>query len=109
MRTVADDTSIPGVEATDPDGDPIYVANPGARNALQNDAFGSLDFRISRTFELKRGSLMAFFEVSNVLNRKNICCRDWDVTDDDAGNVELEHSYDYWLPRLPAIGVLWEF
>jgi hypothetical protein len=94
---------------TDPDGEPIYVAVPGPRNALQLDTFASLDFRVSRTFELKRGSLMAFFEVSNVLNRKNVCCRDWDVVDDDAGNLELELSYDYWLPLLPAIGVLWEF
>ncbi len=94
---------------TDPDGEPIYVAVPGLRNALQLDTFASLDFRVSRTFELKRGSLMAFFEVSNVLNRKNVCCRDWDVVDDDAGNLELELSYDYWLPLLPSIGVLWEF
>jgi len=85
------------------------VAIPGPRNALRHSTFASLDFRVSRTFDVRRGSLMAFVEVSNALNRKNVCCRDWDITDDDAGNIELEHSYDYWLPLLPAIGVLWEF
>jgi outer membrane receptor protein involved in Fe transport len=96
-------------DGTEPNGDPVYVAIPGPRNALSNDTFASIDFRVSKSFDLKRGSLLAFVEVSNVFNRKNICCRDWDITDDDAGNIELEHSYDYWLPLLPAIGVLWEF
>lgn len=94
---------------TDPNGDPVYVAIPGPRNELRHSTFSSLDFRVSRTFDVRRGSLMAFIEVSNALNRKNACCRDWDIIEDDAGNIELEHSYDYWLPLLPAIGVLWEF
>ncbi|MDH3441993.1 MAG: TonB-dependent receptor, partial [Gammaproteobacteria bacterium] len=93
----------------DPSGEPIYVAIPGPRNVLQHNTFASVDARISRKFDVKYGSLTAFVEVSNLLNRRNVCCIDWDVTDDDFGNLELEHSNDYWLPLLPAIGVLWEF
>ena len=58
---------------------------------------------------MKRGSLTAFVEVSNLANRTNVCCLDWDVADDGDGNLELELSRDYWLPLLPAIGILWEF
>ena len=61
--------------------------------------------RLSRRFQLRKGSLLAFIEVSNATNRRNVCCLDWDISDED----ELEHSEDYWMPLLPAIGVLWEF
>jgi hypothetical protein len=56
-----------------------------------------------------RGSLMVFFEVTNVLNRRNVCCIDWDIEIEDGVDPVLDNSFDYWLPILPAIGVLWEF
>jgi len=87
-----------------PDDEPIYEATPGPRNANRLPAFSSLDLRLSRRFKLRRGTLLAFFEVSNVLNRQNVCCIDWDIDDDG-----LEHSLDYWMPLLPAVGILWEF
>jgi outer membrane receptor protein involved in Fe transport len=87
-----------------PDDEPIYEATPGPRNANRLPTFSSLDFRLSRKFKLRRGSLLAFVEVSNVLNRRNVCCVDWDLEDGS-----LEFSEDYWMPLLPAIGILWEF
>jgi hypothetical protein len=94
---------------TDPDGEPAYIVVPGPRNALRLDGFASIDFRIGRRFDVKRGTLSVFFEVSNLLDRKNPCCRDWDLADGPGGTPELELSLDYWLPRLPAVGILWEF
>jgi len=93
----------------DIDGEPILVAVPGPRNELHHNTFASLDFRISRKFRVRRGSLTAFVELSNVTNRDNVCCLDWDEDQDENGNTVLENSLDYWLPLLPAIGVLWEF
>ena len=29
--------------------------------------------------------------------------------EDETGDLVLESSLDYWLPLLPAIGILWEF
>lgn len=87
----------------------IYVATPGLRNELQHPTFASLDLRLSRTFDVRRGSLMAFIEVSNLLDRKNVCCIDWDTEDATDGSLMLERGLDYLLPRLPAIGILWEF
>ena len=79
------------------------------RNAERHDYFASVDFRVSRKFDVKRGTLSVFLEVSNLLNRNNVCCRDWDILEVPGAAPELELSLDYWLPRLPAIGILWEF
>ena len=87
---------------------PVFVAVPGLRNSGNHNTFASLDFRVSRTFDVRRGSLTAFFEISNLTNRRNRCCRDWDIDGED-GELELEHSNDYWLPVLQAVGILWEF
>ena len=97
-------------DGVDEDGEIQYVAIPGPRNAGQHSTFASLDFRVSRTWKLQRGSLMAFLEVSNLTNRRNECCLDFDVEEDEAtGEVFLERGVDYWMPLLPAIGILWEF
>ena len=82
---------------------------PGPRNAERLPTFASLDLRLSRTFDVRRGKLLAFIEISNATNRRNVCCIDWDIEEDEAGNPQLEHGRDYWMPLLPAIGILWEF
>jgi len=89
--------------------DPDDNVIPGPRNALRLPAFAGIDLRLSRKFDVRRGTLTAFIEVSNAMNRRNVCCVDWDVDEDDDGNPVLEHSLDYWMPLLPAIGILWEF
>lgn len=81
----------------------------GPRNALRYETFASLDLRLSRKFDMPRGSLLAFVEISNVLNRKNECCLDWDIIEGSSGEETLERGLDHWMPLLPAIGVLWEF
>jgi len=85
------------------------VAIPGPRNAERHGLYASLDVRLSRRFDVRRGSLLAFVEVSNALNRRNECCLDWDIVDDVSGAETLERGLDYWMPMLPAIGFLWEF
>jgi outer membrane receptor protein involved in Fe transport len=93
----------------DADGEPLSVAVPGPRNALRHPNFASVDIRLSRRFDVRRGSLLAFVEISNLFDRRNVCCIDWDIEEDGSGNQVLEFSNDYWLPLLPAIGILWEF
>jgi len=97
-------------DGVDEDGEQAFVAIPGPRNESQLGSFASLDFRISRTWQLQRGSFMAFLEISNLTNRRNECCLDWDFEEDeDTGEDVFERGVDYWMPLLPAIGVLWEF
>ena len=96
-------------DGIDADGETVFIVLPGPRNALRLDGFASVDFRISRRFAVRRGTLSLFLEISNVTDRKNLCCIDWDIIESPDGGPQLESSEDYWLPRLPAIGILWEF
>ena len=97
-------------DGVDDEGEIEYVAVSGPRNAGRHPTFASLDFRVSRTWKLRRGSLMAFLEVSNLTNRRNSCCLDFDFEEDeDTGEDVFERGMDYWMPLLPAIGILWEF
>ncbi len=82
---------------------------PGPRNALRHGTYASVDVRVSRRFDVKRGSLLAFVEISNLFNRRNECCLDWDIEEGPDGEDVLERGKDYWMPMLPAIGILWEF
>jgi hypothetical protein len=102
-------TSMTLVDDIDPDGEPTAIAVPGPRNAESHGTFASVDARISRRFNVGNGTITAFFEVSNLLNRDNVCCRDYDLADGTDDTAVLELTDDYWLPRLPAIGFLWEF
>ena len=90
---------------------PIVTLVPiiGARNSKRYSAFASLDARVSRRFDLPRGELTVFLEVSNLTNRRNVCCSDFDIEEDENGNEMLDAGDDFWPPLLPAIGVLWEF
>ena len=102
-------TSLALEEVIGPGGETGFIAIPGPRNAEQLPHFASLDARISRKFDVGRGTITAFFEVSNLLDRNNVCCFDYDLETDENGEEFLEYSLDYWLPLLPAVGFLWEF
>ncbi len=102
-------TALALEEISLPGGETEIIAIPGPRNAERISNFSSLDARVSRTFDVGRGTIMVFAEVSNLLDRKNICCFDYDLETDDSGEDVLELSTDTWLPLLPAIGILWEF
>ena len=102
-------TSLALEEVIGPGGEPGFIAIPGPRNAEQLPHFASLDARISRKFDVGRGTITAFVEVSNLFDRNNVCCFDYDLETDENGEEFLESSPDYWLPLLPAVGFLWEF
>ena len=87
----------------------VYLPIPGPRNAERLGTFATLDVRFSRQFPVKIGRLSAFFEVTNATNRKNECCVDYDIDEDEDENVFLDATTEHWLPILVAIGVLWEF
>ena len=97
-------------DRVDEEGEPVFLAVTGSRNVEQLHSFGSLDFRISRKWKLQRGSFMAFLEITNLTNRNNECRLDYDLEEDElTGEDVFERGIDYWLPLMPAVGVLWEF
>lgn len=80
----------------------------GPRNGDRSGAFGSLDIRVSREFSLEDSALVLSFEMSNVTDRMNPCCFEYEIGDEeDTGELVLgELNY---LPTIPSLGVLWKF
>jgi hypothetical protein len=86
-----------------------YFPIPGPRNAERLGTFATLDFRIARQFPVKVGRVSAFLEVTNATDRRNECCIDYDIDEDENENVFLGISVEHWLPRIIAVKLLWEF
>jgi outer membrane receptor protein involved in Fe transport len=99
----ADDGEVAG------EGELEYIPIPGRRNGERVGGFFTIDFRISRLYQLKKSELSVFFEVTNLTNRNNTCCLDYDLDEDAQGNPFLDRTEDTWLPVIPAAGILWEF
>lgn len=96
LRETASAATAPGVEATD-------------RNALRYSVFHTLDFRLSREFDVSRGNLTVSLDVTNVYDRDNPCCTEYAVASDQSGAGRLRAVESNWLPLVPSIGVLWRF
>ena len=79
------------------------------RNSSEYSVFHTLDARVSRDFELRRGSLTAFLEVTNLLDRSNSCCTEYSIQAGPGGTDELLAKDGYWLPIVPSLGVVWRF
>jgi len=76
----------------------------GRRNGARVNTFNSLDVRVARHSEFAGGHLEFFAEVTNLLNRKNLCCTDYRTT---LSNDLLDPHAIYWLGAVPSVGVLW--
>lgn len=88
----------------------IVVDDAGAlavtgRNQLRFDTFASLDLRVSREFDVHRGELTGFLEVTNALNRANPCCTEYGI----GPQGELVSRTRHWLQLVPSLGVIWRF
>jgi len=81
----------------------------GARNRDRLPVYATLDLRAEYRRPLAIGSLALTFELTNALNRQNICCSELVANDDGSGNATFAANRRDWLPLLPSIGVLWEF
>jgi hypothetical protein len=96
--------TVPG-----PGGVPTTVAVAGERNAERLDWLRRLDFRASRTYAPKVGSLRFFAELTNVTNRDNPCCLGYDSVTLPGGEPGLAAEERHGLPLTANVGLLWEF
>ena len=80
-----------------------------SRNQDSFDYYNALDFRATRTFALPRGALDVFVEVSNVIDRENPCCVEYDIGQAADGTLTSTRNVDAWLPLVPSAGFLWRF
>ncbi|MFZ2507787.1 MAG: TonB-dependent receptor, partial [Steroidobacteraceae bacterium] len=81
----------------------------GSRNRDRLPTYVTLDLRAEYRRPLATGSLTLVFELTNALNRRNICCSELTATDDGNGMTIFATRTRAWLPVLPSIGILWEF
>lgn len=81
----------------------------GVSDTRRLKSYIGVDVRIARRFHFDDDdSLTAFFEIRNVLNRRNDCCTEFEI-DDESGQPELVVESIRSLPLLPSLGVIWRF
>ena len=79
------------------------------RNRSRYPVYHALDARVSRDFEMQRGTLTAFLEVTNLYDRANPCCTEYSLRQGPTGTTELIANETHWLPIVPSLGVVWRF
>jgi outer membrane receptor protein involved in Fe transport len=92
-----------------PDGSSGLAASVDRDNSRRHAVFQSLDARVSRRFELPKGELTTFLEITNLYDRANPCCTAYSVEPDVDGNAVLRAKEGTWLPVVPSLGVVWRF
>jgi hypothetical protein len=81
----------------------------GPRNGERYADYATLDFRASREWQLRRGTLTVHAEATNALDRRNPCCTDFEFPVDANGTISIDSELRHWLPLVPSLGVLWKF
>jgi outer membrane receptor protein involved in Fe transport len=94
---------------TNPDGSTDLLASTTQRNSLRHGTFQSLDARASRRFDITRGELTVFLEITNIFDQENTCCTKYGLQTDSNGNQTLQVDTRNWLPLIPSLGVIWQF
>jgi hypothetical protein len=79
------------------------------RNSQRHSIFNSVDIRASRRFDVSRGELTGFMEITNLYNRENPCCTEYTIKTDEDGNETIDANEGNWLPLIPSMGIVWRF
>ena len=103
-------TSVRAESLQNPDGSSTLLALMGPRNAERLPPFHRLDLQVRRRFQLGRGTLSAFLEITNLYGRDNVCCVDgFRYLPQPDGTVRVERKESFWLRQAPVFGLTWEF
>jgi hypothetical protein len=77
----------------------------GARNSARWGDYFSVDLRLSASVPLRRGVLSLWFDATNVTNRPNECCFEFNSAGPAAGPSVA--AYKMWSPRVLNAGFTW--
>ncbi|MFK7847641.1 MAG: TonB-dependent receptor plug domain-containing protein, partial [Rhodothermales bacterium] len=88
--------------------DVLYDVRYGALNGQRYPAYHKLNLRLSQVFNFGRQSLVAYLEIQNVYNRKNVRLYSFTPQVQSDGSVEFLTRAESWLPRLPTLGLKWD-
>ncbi|MEE9465182.1 MAG: TonB-dependent receptor [Candidatus Neomarinimicrobiota bacterium] len=73
------------------------------------DPYSRVDIRINREFRTSKGTFTAYLQVINLFNKKNLRTIEFDDYIDYYGETQIVETAEYWFPRLPLIGITWEW
>lgn len=102
-------TALTGETVVNPDGSEELALSTSPLYSDRYDYFHSLDVRVSRDFDLSRGDLLVFMEVTNLFNDANPCCTEYSLDTSAGGAPRLVSRTTNWLPLVPSLGVVWTF
>jgi hypothetical protein len=102
-------TAIAVETVVDSAGTPTTVAVAGPRNAERLESLRRIDLRASRVYDVPVGSLRFFTEVTNLTDRDNPCCLDYDPVTLPDGSQTLARVERNGMPFTANVGVLWQF
>ena len=103
-------TPVTGEAELQPDGSTEIVAVPGRRNSDRFEGYARLDLKTAYATPVARGRVRIEVDVTNVTDRKNVCCVDeftFDTQPD--GSISTRTDLDHWLGLTPSFQVLWSF
>ena len=83
-------------------------AQLGSRNGERLPYYASLDLRAERWHPAWGGTLAYALEITNTLNRRNICCTELSMSAPESGTPEIIGRERAWLPLVPSLSIRWE-
>jgi len=90
--------------------DPIPLVEVGRRNTARISNYLRFDLRVARRFQLESaGELSAFLEVSNLFNRPNDCCVEYQLEGEEIDEIFLDAESMNAVELIPSVGVVWKF
>jgi outer membrane receptor protein involved in Fe transport len=103
-------TPVAATSRTLPDGSLEIEPILGPRNSDRLPVYHRLDLRIVRSVWFKGSELRAFLNVTNLLDRKNVCCvKSFDFVPTGNSGVHVQRNDRHGLSRLLTFGVSWTF
>ena len=95
--------------ADSPVGIPQMLTVPGERNAIRLGSYSRVDLRAERSMDTATGRFRFFVETTNLLERANPCCVEYDLEHAADGTPFLAREVGRGVPRFLSAGVRWEF
>jgi outer membrane receptor protein involved in Fe transport len=86
----------------------VPVVTASSVNAARRGHSASLDLRFARAFALEQSTLSLTIELTNLFDRSNPCCTEYEIGDADEAGLLLLKELSY-VPVVPSIGFLWQF
>ena len=87
---------------------PKYDFIPGSRNNSRLPYNNRIDLSITRHKKIKGANVDYYFQIINVLNRKNLFAVSWDIEDTENGFIAERNDFR-GIPLFPTIGIRMEF